>query len=310
MAARESRSLGRLWEAQERRDRVLSAHPRLVELEQQVAQAVQLHLANQGSRQEVEKARERRSAYLKQSGLPLDYAEPRWSCARCRDEGYVDGRPCACLLQAELGGIISNSGLPKKLREQTFDRFDLKWYRNNEMTPIGITERRCAAEALATCRGFVAGVLEGRGRTGLFVSGNPGLGKTFLLSAVCNSLLEARVPTLYVVFCDLIAAIKETFSDVSSTTTESRIMSAAREAKVLVLDDLGAEQVTDFVINRLFDIVNFRCNHELPLVVSSNLSMQQIGQLYDDRIASRLWEMCEVVHLYGEDIRIQQKRQG
>jgi len=310
MVAREGRALSRLWEAQERRERILAAHPSLVELEQQVAQAVQLYLTHQGSRQEVELARARRSVFLKQNNVPLDYAEPKWSCPRCADEGYVDGRPCSCLLQAELGGIINNSGLPKKLRAQTFERFDLKWYSNIEMTPIGISERRCAAEALTTCRGFVASILEGRGRTGLFVSGNPGLGKTFLLSAVCNSLLEARVPTLYVVFCDLIAAIKETFSDGSSTNTESRIMSAAREAKVLVLDDLGAEQVTDFVINRLFDIVNFRCNHELPLVVSSNLSMQQIGQLYDDRIASRLWEMCEVVHLYGEDIRIQQKRQG
>ncbi|MBS3937503.1 MAG: ATP-binding protein [Peptococcaceae bacterium] len=310
MVAKEKAALAKLWEALERREHVHQAHPRLAELEEQVSVALRNYTAGQVSRQAVEEARTKRGAYLKEYGLPPDYAEPRWACQNCQDEGYVGGRPCACRQQAELRSIISNSGLPPKLRAQTFARFELKWYQEHIMTPVGISERRCASEALALGQKFVATVLEGQARTGLFVSGDPGLGKTFLLSAICNSLLAARVPTLYVVFCDLIAAIKETFNAESVGNSESRIMAAAREAKVLVLDDLGAEQVTDFVINRLFDIVNFRCNHQLPLVVSSNLKVQEIGRLYDDRIASRLWEMCEVVPLYGEDIRIQQKRQG
>jgi len=154
----------------------------------------------------------------------------------------------------------------------------------------------------------VARVLEGRAERGLFVSGGVGLGKTFLLSAICNSLSDAHIPTLYVVFSDLIAAIRDSFNP-DSSQSESRIMAAAKEARVLILDDLGAEHVTDFVTNRLFDIINFRCNHSLPLVVSSNLGAPQIAELYGPRIASRLMEMCEPVTLVGEDIRWQKQRQ-
>jgi len=310
MATKESTALNNLWEAAERRTAILQAHPRLAELEGEVSRALRLFVAGQGEGQAVEEAREKRALYLREHGLPQDYAEPRWSCAECQDESYVGGRPCHCRQQAELVHILGNSGLPPKLRAQTFARFDLSWYSRSAMTPLGVSERHCASDALQTCQTFVASIMEGQARSGLFISGDPGLGKTFLLSSICNSLLAARVPTLYVVFCDLIAAIKDTFNSEGSGTTESRIMSAAREAEVLLLDDLGAEQVTEFVTNRLFDIVNYRCNHQKPLVVSSNLKVQEIGRLYDERIASRLWEMCEVVTLYGEDIRIQQKRRG
>jgi len=310
MVTKEATALNSLWEAAERRAAILQAHPRLAELEDEVSRALRLFVVGQGEGQAVEDTRAKRALYLREHGLPLDYAEPRWSCQACQDESYVGGKPCHCRQQAELVNIFGNSGLPPRLRTQTFARFDLSWYSGNTMTPLGVSERHCARDALNACQNFVASIMEGQASSGLFISGDPGLGKTFLLSSICNSLLAARVPTLYVVFCDLIAAIKDTFNAEGSTTTESRIMTAAREADVLLLDDLGAEQVTEFVTNRLFDIVNYRCNHQKPLVVSSNLRVQEIGRLYGERIASRLWEMCDVVQLYGEDIRIQQKRQG
>lgn len=300
--------LVRVWEAATRRDAVLSAHPRLQELERSVAAAVKDFATGRCDDHAVRAAILARRSYLERHGIPLGYAEPHWACAACQDEGYVNGVPCVCRQQAELDRIIAGSNLPAKLRQQTFDKFELKWYSTTKKTPQGVTERTCARDALRSCQAFVARVLEGRVDKGLFVSGGVGLGKTFLLSAICNSLIEARVPTLYVVFSDLIAAIRDSFNPESSQT-ESRIMAATKEARVLILDDLGAEHVTDFVTNRLFDIINYRCNHSLPLVVSSNLGASQIAELYGPRIASRLLEMCEPVTLAGEDIRWQKQRQ-
>lgn len=297
-----------IWAASARREAVLRAHPRLLELEERVAQALERYAFDRVNQREVDDAIAVRSAYLKQNGIPANYAEPEWKCERCQDEGYLGGAVCVCRQQAELETLVKGSGLPAKLREQTFDKFLLKWYSATRKTPLGLTERECAAYALKCCQNFVASMLEGVSRRGLFISGEVGLGKTFLLSAMCNSLIEARVPTMYVVFSDLIAAIKDSFNS-DGAQTELRIMTAAKDARVLILDDLGAEQVTEFVTNRLFDIVNYRCNHDKPLVVSSNLSSQDIGRLYGMRIASRLWEMCELVRLYGEDVRWQKQRQ-
>ena len=300
--------LGRVWEAVSRREAVLGAHPHLGQLEKGVAEAVRRFAAGQCDHSAVRAAMEVRRAYLERHGIPLSYAEPQWACATCQDEGYVRGGPCVCRQQAELDRIVAGCNLPVRLRQQTFDKFELRWYSTTKKSPQGVTERASARDALRSCQAFVARVLEGRTDKGLFVSGGVGLGKTFLLSAICNSLTEARVPTLYVVFSDLIGAIRDSFNP-ESTQSESRIMNATKEARVLILDDLGAEHVTDFVTNRLFDIINFRCNHGLPLVVSSNLGATQIAELYGPRIASRLMEMCEPVTLVGEDIRWQKQRQ-
>jgi len=297
-----------VWEAATRRDTVLRAHPQLRELENGLAVAIKRFALSQCDDSAVRTALEAKSAYLKRHGIPLDYAEPEWACATCQDEGYIRGAPCVCREQAELDRIVAGSNLPAKLRQQTFDKFELKWYSTTKKSARGVTERSHARDALKSCQAFVARVLENRAERGLFVSGDVGLGKTFLLSAICNSLTEARIPTLYVVFSDLLAAIRDSFKP-ESTQSESRIMNATKEARVLILDDLGAEQVTEFVTNRLFDVINFRYNHNLPLVASSNLGTQQIADLYGPRIASRVLEMCEPLTLVGDDIRLQKQRQ-
>ena len=93
MATKESTALNNLWEAAERRTAILQAHPRLAELEGEVSHALRLFVAGQGAGQAVEEAREKRALYLREHGLPQDYAEPRWSCTECQDESYVGGGP-------------------------------------------------------------------------------------------------------------------------------------------------------------------------------------------------------------------------
>ena len=289
---------------------MLEKYPELAQLERNVAQAIVRQIAQGGSDAEMHAAKRARDAFLLENDIPPNYAEPSWNCKHCQDEGFINGAQCACRRQAELESRIQSSGLPALLRKQTFSRFDLKWYSTKTMTPARTSERKRAEIALQACQTFVAEVLENRIPRGLFISGEVGLGKTFLLSAICNSLVEAGVPTLYVVFSDLIGEIKRSFSGETRSVSESSLMDAARTAEVLILDDLGAEQVTEFVTNRLFDIVNHRRIHQKPLVLSSNLSIEELGTLYGPRISSRINEMCNPLTLYGKDIRWQKERQG
>jgi len=145
----------RVWEAAVRRDAVLSAHPELQELEKNVAAAIKCFATGRSDDRAVRAAVGARRAYLERHGIPLDYAEPHWACAACHDEGYVNGEPCVCRQQAELDRIIAGSNLPVKLRQQTFDKFELKWYSTTKKTPRGVTERTCARDALRSCQAFV-----------------------------------------------------------------------------------------------------------------------------------------------------------
>lgn len=301
--------LDAIWDANERRHKVYNAYPQLERLERNVAAGLVQFVQGKVSMEHVAELRAERDSFLSKHNIPVDYAEPRWRCTICQDEGFVEGKICACRKQDELNRLFAGSGLPPRLKAETFDRFDLKWYSPIRKTPAGVSEREIADEARKACMRFVATCVEGRTARGLYVYGAVGLGKTLLLSAVCNALVQHRVPTLYMVFSDLIADIKKSFEQ-DSAWTESALMAAAKKTNVLILDDLGAEHITDFVINRLFDIVNYRRNHDLPLVASSNLSIPEVGAWYGDRVASRLWEICSPIPLYGQDIRVQKTRQS
>jgi DNA replication protein DnaC len=80
-----------------------------------------------------------------------------------------------------------------------------------------------------------------------------------------------------------------------------------KDHHVLILDDLGAEKATDFVAETLYRIVNFRYNHMLPTIITSNCTVQELADKIGERSASRIVEMCDIIMLTGGDRRMQKK---
>ena len=149
---------------------------------------------------------------------------------------------------------------------------------------------------------------------GLFLHGEKGTGKTKLAAIIANERARAGSPVLFASVPDLMADIRRSFKD--GTTSEA--VQAVKNAPFLVLDDLGAEKMTEWVGEQLFCIVNHRYNERLATVVTSNYSPTQViahmatvdsrGNVIDDmqgqRIMSRIYEMCERVEIRGKDYRM------
>lgn len=149
---------------------------------------------------------------------------------------------------------------------------------------------------------------------GLFIHGVRGTGKTKLAAIIANERAGAGKPVLFASVPDLMADIRSSFKD--GTTSEA--VQAVKNAPFLVLDDLGAEKMTEWVGEQLFCIVNHRYNEQLPTVVTSNYSPTQViahmatvdgrGNVIDDlqgqRIMSRIYGMCERVEIRGADWRM------
>ena len=152
------------------------------------------------------------------------------------------------------------------------------------------------------------------GGSGVFLYGEKGTGKTKLAAIIANERAKAGHPVLFASVPDLMADIRASFA---SGGTSERVQ-AVKEAPFLVLDDLGAEKMTEWVGEQLFCIVNHRYNEQLPTVVTSNYSPTQIirhmatvdgrGNVIDDmqgqRIMSRIYGMCERVEIRGADWRM------
>jgi DNA replication protein DnaC len=157
-----------------------------------------------------------------------------------------------------------------------------------------------------------------------YLWGRAGCGKTHLAVAKIKQLLndnkklsgERNLHTIYVdgepqrygnlIFISvpkLLHDIRSAF-DPGSGQSDSDIIQIYSECWYLVLDDLGAEKTTDFVKSVLYQIIDYRYNWMKNTIITSNLSLDELAQRFDDRVASRIAGMGKVIEITGKDRRI------
>ena len=116
----------------------------------------------------------------------------------------------------------------------------------------------------------------------LLLQGGYGCGKTHLAAAIANFTVEIGVPTLFITVPDLLDALRFAYDDPQSTFEQR--FEEIRSAPLLVMDDFGTQNATAWAQEKLFQIVNYRYINRQPMVVTTNLLLEQI----EGRIRSRL----------------------
>lgn len=116
----------------------------------------------------------------------------------------------------------------------------------------------------------------------LVLMGTYGCGKTHLAAAIANTCVEYGMNTLFLTVPDLLDWLRYSY-DSADTTFEQRF-EEIRNVGLLVLDDLGSQNATKWASEKLFQIVDYRYSRRLPMVVTTNLTFEDL----DDRIRSRL----------------------
>ena len=134
----------------------------------------------------------------------------------------------------------------------------------------------------------------------MLLTGKSGLGKTFLLRAVAERLIERDVNVLIISAYKLLEIVRKAYFSNEENAGE------ISEIEVLMIDDLGSEPLMQNVtVEQLFNLLNERQNRGLSTVVSTNLTMPELQGRYTERIASRLRDKnnWKVITLEGKDIR-------
>lgn len=215
-------------------------------------------------------------------------------CLHCHGAGYlrVDvpfghpqfGKPVQCVCKkASLKAdkqqrIIEESGILglKSYRDATFETF------NRLVLGVG--------EAYLRARSFAKAPVGW-----LVITGNPGCGKTHLAVAIAKKRIEAEETVLLQTVPDLLDQLREAFSPKTEETFNHKFQEM-RSVDLLILDDYGAENTTAWAAEKLFQILNYRYNADLPTVITSN-GLQNI----DERIRSRLSDGQMVAAVDMED---------
>ena len=142
---------------------------------------------------------------------------------------------------------------------------------------------------------------------GLFIQGATGVGKTHLLCAVFAVLFRGNQTAYYLPVPDWLTALRDTYQHRRSddAPTEAAMLAAATSVDWLGLDDLGAEAITAWSRQVVFQLVNGRYLENRPIIVTSNLPMNRLEapEVYGSRVPSRLREMCDVIAVTGQDRR-------
>lgn len=245
---------------------------------------------------------------------PKAGAEPQFKCALCEDVGYIiqgdKVKECSCRKVSELARKRKNAGITPHLSKMQFADFDYSFYTTEQRGKNRSTYRDNARLTVAAAQRFSESIKKGESTEGMLLMGNVGCGKTYLAASIANDLVEHNVDVKFVVVPDFLDELRYTFAD-TTAAKELELMERVKSASVLILDDLGAHNYTDWSIKTLFSIINYRVNYELPMIVTTNLSVEEIEDLIGSRIYSRLVESCGLYKMRcSYDIRAAMRKRG
>ena len=242
-------------------------------------------------------------------GLPEDGLDDKPGCPLCGDTGWKGAKMCQCLQKLYAEEQIKELSKLLDLGEQSFDTFRLDYYSQTPWPGRGASPRENMELVYEVCLNYA----QKFGRfyfKNLFLSGAPGLGKTFLSACIARTVSENGHSVVYDTAGNIFAQFEARKFQRDSLDGQEAKDETRRylTCDLLILDDLGSELTTQFTQSALYELVNARLVAGRHTVISSNLSMEEASRRYAPQIASRLEGEYHVLHFFGDDIRLLKKR--
>lgn len=142
--------------------------------------------------------------------------------------------------------------------------------------------------------------LFGISRNCLLFVGGTGTGKTHLAAAIANNLVERGIQARFGTFQNHLDEIRKEFDQ----SGQKHYLDDIKGVPMLVIDDLGKERKTDWTQSILYDVINYRYEHMLPTVITTNLTTDELANHCEGAVWSRLNEMCDTILMVGKDNRV------
>lgn len=236
---------------------------------------------------------------LSANKYPVDYLEIRYKCKKCKDTGYIGNSRCSCFKQRLIDKYYQQSNLKDILSRENFDTFNINFYSTDKYGNEELSPRRNMEGILTYCINYANTFKEHN--ESLFFYGTSGLGKTFLSNCIAKELLDKGTIVIYQTCANLIDVIRTSRFDDSM---EKGMIEDLLTCDLLIIDDFGTEPQTAYSQSELFNLINSRILARKKMLISTNFSLEDLNNLYPERIKSRLFGHFTMFKFYGDDIRI------
>lgn len=310
-------------EAESRKQRLLETEPKFNELvlkknkiALELAKAVvtskgiDKQIAKENLEIKLNEAEKEIKNYMLQLKLDENYLSPKFECNRCEDTGFINGEiRCNCFTQ-RIVNITYKQDNMLKLKDENFNTFDIAYFSNkkdkekynSDKSPLENIE-----DIKKVSQVFCENIKNEKQKNLLFV-GKAGTGKTFMSSCIANEAVNKGYTVLYQtapLLMDMIVDAK-----FSSAKDEFKKEQYAKvfDVDLLIIDDLGTENINNVKFTELFNIINTRLLKDKKTIISTNLTLPDLAQEYDDRVMSRLIGNYTICRFFGDDIRLKKKK--
>ena len=316
-----------MHDLEERKANLYYHIPRLEEIEEEISQAgfkynkailmeqLSSDRAINALAETIDRLNEEKKILLEKNGYPADYLTPGFQCEKCSDTGIVKsetGGPdtvCICYKQQLIDLLYDQSNL-STINADGFDSFVTDYYPDvidEGRYGIKNSPREQILEILNNCRSFVENFTNPKTNNLLF-SGPTGVGKTFMAGCISMELMKRGHTVLYQTAPALFNTIYEyRYNSANNDDWESAVYSNILQSDLLIIDDLGTESPTGMRYSELLNIINTRLANDTrkpcKTIISTNLSLRDLFEYYDERIVSRLTGGFDIFRFAGDDIR-------
>lgn len=293
-----------------RREEIKNKYPEILELDTTI-QKLCLNLSMAALRgitdqnelnnikEEITDLRAKKYEMLVSHGYNPDYLNLHYNCPKCKDTGFIGIDKCSCFKSKLIKLYYKDSDLEEAVKTNNFKNFNINLYPNHKLNNERYTPRKNIEDILEYITGEYLPNFK-NSNTNLLFYGNSGTGKTFLSWCIAKELLDKGFLVVYKTSDDLLRALKDIKFN-NDTDLENLLINC----DLLIIDDLGSEQITDFSSTELFTLINKKILKNKKMLISTNLSLPLISKRYSERISSRIIGEFKLFKFFAEDIRIQ-----
>lgn len=267
-------------------------------------------------KKKIEDLKDKKRNILRNLNIDEDYFEPDFTCKMCQDTGTVgslDGaKLCNCFRQKIINHTYNKSQMYTIDKENfsTFnpelfsDKADSTRYKSEKSPRENILNIKARAED------FVKNFSDENNKNLIFIGGT-GLGKTFMSNCIAKEALEMGKTVIYQTAGKIMEIVMDYRMNRDNGGIDASQYNELFDVDLLIIDDLGTENVTEARLSELFNIINTRIingkKKGIRTVISTNKDLKELITYYDQRIVSRILGNFDVYRFFGEDIRLMKK---
>jgi DNA replication protein DnaC len=242
-----------------------------------------------------------RAELLVENGFPMDCLDQTPLCPLCGDTGYRGGEVCRCLQEYYAREQIRELSHLLDMGRESFETFEFKWYSSEVTPPMDVSPRENMERNFDECQDYAHQFSPRSGN--LLLSGQPGLGKTFLSACIARVVSESGFSVVYDTAAHIFAQFETAKFHRTGEEDAAQDVSRCMNCDLLIVDDLGTEMTTSLVTSALYEVVNTRLMTQKKTIISTNLSPEELGRRYGGQILSRLEGEYQILPFFGTDIR-------